>query len=62
MGGYVDAQGHEHPFLCVANALNPILIPGAISASLNGVNDCGQVVGNFQSALGIQSFVAAIPL
>jgi len=60
VGGYLDAQGHEHPFLYMAKALHPILIPGAISASVNGINDRGQVVGNFQSARGAQSFVAAI--
>jgi uncharacterized membrane protein len=60
VGGCFDAQGHEHPFLYVAGALNPILIPGATSASANGINDRGQVVGNFQSAKGEYSFVLAI--
>lgn len=60
VGGCFDPQGNEHPFLYMAGALNPILIPGAISASTNGINDCGQVVGNFQSARGPHSFVAAI--
>jgi probable HAF family extracellular repeat protein len=60
IGGYFDAVGHEHPFLYMASSLNPILIPGAISASAIGVNDRGQVVGNIQSANGAWSFVASI--
>jgi probable HAF family extracellular repeat protein len=60
VGGCVDAQRNEHPFLYMAGALNPIRIPGAISASANGINDRGQIVGNFQAAGGAQTFVAAI--
>jgi probable HAF family extracellular repeat protein len=60
VGGSFDAQGHEHPFLYMASSLNPILIPGAISASTIGINDRAQVVGNIQSARGAQSFVASI--
>lgn len=61
VGGCFDAQGKEHPFLYMASALNPILVVGASSASINGINDRLQVVGNLQSAAGAQSFVAAIP-
>ena len=61
VGGCFDAQGHEHPFLYIAGALHRILIPGATSASANSVNDRGQIVGDFQSATGAHSFVAAIP-
>lgn len=61
VGGCFDAQGHEHPFLYIAGSLHFILIPGATSASANGVNDHGQIVGNFQSTTGAHSFVAAIP-
>jgi probable HAF family extracellular repeat protein len=60
VGGCIDAQGNELPFLYMAGALNPILIPGAISASANGINDRGQIVGNFHAAGGTQSYVAAI--
>jgi probable HAF family extracellular repeat protein len=60
VGGCFDPQGNEHPFLYVAGALNPILVPSAISASANAINDCSQVVGNLQSANGANSFVAAI--
>ncbi len=60
VGGCFDAQGNEHPFLYMAGALNPIHIPGAVSASINGINDRAQVVGNLRSAGGAQSFVAAI--
>jgi probable HAF family extracellular repeat protein len=60
VGGCFDPQGNEHPFLYVAGVLNPILVPGAISASANGINDRGLIVGNFQSAKGANSFVAAI--
>jgi probable HAF family extracellular repeat protein len=60
VGGCFDLQGNEHPFLYIAGGLNPILVPSAISASANGINDCGLVVGNFQSARGANSFVAAI--
>lgn len=62
VGGCVDAQGNEHPFLYLASSLNPILIPGAISASANGINDRGQVVGNFRAAGGTQSYIASIPV
>lgn len=61
VGGCFDAHGKEHPFLYVAGALNPILVVGANSTSINGINDRFQVVGNMQSAAGAQSFVAAIP-
>lgn len=60
VGGCFDAQGNEHPFLYMGGALNPILIPGAISASINGINDHAQVVGNLRLATGAQSFAAAI--
>jgi probable HAF family extracellular repeat protein len=60
VGGCIDAQGNEHPFLYMAGSLNPILIPGAISASVNGINDRGQVVGNFQATGGTHSYIAAI--
>jgi uncharacterized membrane protein len=60
VGGCFDVQGNEHPFLYMAGALNPILIPGAVSASINGINDRAQVVGNLRFAGGAQSFVAAI--
>jgi probable HAF family extracellular repeat protein len=60
VGGCIDAQAHEHPFLYMGSALNPVLIAGAISASINSINDRGQVVGNIQSASGAHSFVAAI--
>ena len=60
VGGCFDVQGNEHPFLYMAGALNPILIPGAVSASIIGINDRAQVVGNLRFAGGAQSFVAAI--
>lgn len=60
VGGCFDGNGNEHPFLYMAGALNPILIPGAVSASLTGINDRAQVVGNLRFAGGAQSFVAAI--
>ena len=60
VGGCSDAQGNEHPFLYMAGALNPILVPGAISAGILGINDRAQVVGYLRSAAGARSFVAAI--
>jgi probable HAF family extracellular repeat protein len=60
VGGCFDVQGNEHPFLYMAGALNPILVPGAVSANIIGINDRGRVVGNLQSAGRAQSFVAAI--
>ena len=60
VGGCFDAQGNEHPFLYMAGALNPILIPSAISASIIGINDRSQVVGNLRLATGAHSLVAAI--
>jgi hypothetical protein len=45
----------------MAAAMNPILIPGATSVSVNGINDHGQIVRNFVSRAGAQSFVAAVP-
>jgi probable HAF family extracellular repeat protein len=61
VGGCIDAQGNEHPFLYMAGALNPILVPGAISAGIIGINDRAQVIGNLRFATGAHSFVGAIP-
>jgi probable HAF family extracellular repeat protein len=60
VGGCVDAQGNEHPFVYMAGALNPILIPNAISVSVIGINDRAQIVGNLRVANGAHSFTAAI--
>ena len=60
-GGCVDAQGVERPFIYVDGTMHPVLIPGATSASINGINDHGQIAGNFQSASGAHAFVAAVP-
>jgi probable HAF family extracellular repeat protein len=62
VGGCFDARGNEHPFLYVAGALHSIPIPGATTASVNGINDLGQIVGNFQSQTGAHSFLAAVPV
>ncbi|HKT25512.1 MAG TPA: hypothetical protein VJR04_12965 [Terriglobales bacterium] len=61
VGGCVDAQGNEHPFIYADGAMHPILIPGATSASVNDINDRGQITGTLQSAAGPQSFIAAVP-
>jgi probable HAF family extracellular repeat protein len=61
VGGCIDAQGNEHPFLYMAAGLNPILVPGAVSAAIIGINDRAQVVGNLRLAKGAHSFVAALP-
>ena len=61
VGGCVDAQGNEHPFLYIAGSLNPILVPSATTASVNSINNRGQIVGIFRSATGARSFLAAIP-
>jgi probable HAF family extracellular repeat protein len=60
VGGRVDANGNEHPFLYMDRGINPILIPGAITAATNGINDRGQVVGNVRTASGELSFIATI--
>lgn len=60
-GGCVDAQGIEHPFIYIDGTMHPVLIPGATTASINAINDRGQIAGNFQSATGSQAFVAAVP-
>jgi probable HAF family extracellular repeat protein len=48
----MDAKGNEHPFVCMASSLNPIIFPNAVSVSVNGVNDRGQIVGTGRSPNG----------
>lgn len=60
-GECVDAQTIEHPFIYADGTMYPVLIPGASSASINGINDRGQIAGNFQSSTGAQAFIAAVP-
>jgi uncharacterized membrane protein len=61
-GGFMDAQGNEHPFVCMASSLNPVAFPNAVSVSVNGINDRGQIVGDVQYADRRGSFIAALPL
>lgn len=61
VGGCVDAQGLEHPFIYADGSMHPVLIPGATTASINDISDCGQITGNFGSATGASSFIAAVP-
>jgi probable HAF family extracellular repeat protein len=61
VGGCIDAHGNEHPFVYMAAALNPILIPGAISAGVISINDRAQIAGNLRRATGTHSFVATLP-
>lgn len=49
-GGCIDTAGNEQPFLYIAGGMNPIVIPGAVSASVNGINNHGQMVGNVRYA------------
>lgn len=60
-GGFTDAQGHEHPFVYMDGRMNPVRIPNAISVSINGINDHGQVTGNGVFERGPASFIAALP-
>ena len=51
-GGCIDTAGDEHPFLYIAGGMNPIVIPGAVSVSVNGINNHGEMVGNVRYARG----------
>ena len=60
-GGCIDQAGNEHPFLYIAGSLNPIVIPGAVSVGVNGINDHGKMVGNIRLGIGpAEAFVGTI--
>src|SRR6266850_174359 len=60
-GGCIDPAGNEHPFLYIAGGLSPMLIPGAVSVSVNGINDHGKMVGNIRLGIGpAEAFVGTI--
>jgi uncharacterized membrane protein len=61
VGGAFDPNGVELPFLFIAASPHPILIPNAAGASVNDINDRGQIVGNFPTETGAHAFVASVP-
>ena len=62
-GQYNTPAGHSRPFICIAGEIVTIDIPGAVSASALGINDRGQIAGNFIDANQVHhGFVAVLPL
>jgi len=62
-GQYTNPSGNGQPFVSLASSLLTVTIPGAISASILGINDRGQVCGNFIDANQVHhGYVAVLPI
>lgn len=62
-GQYTNPNGSGHAFVSLAGSLLTVTIPGAVSASILGINDRGQVCGNFIDAnQAHHAYIAALPL
>lgn len=47
VGAYVDAAGNEHGFLQEGAKFTPFDYPGAVITAAWGINNCGQIVGDY---------------
>jgi probable HAF family extracellular repeat protein len=62
-GQYTNPNGSGRAFISLDGSLLTVTIPGAISASILGINDRGQACGNFIDANQIHhGYVAVLPI
>jgi probable HAF family extracellular repeat protein len=62
-GQYTNPNGNGQAFVSLAGSLLTVTIPGAVSASILGINDRGQVCGNFIDANQVHhAYIAVLPI
>jgi probable HAF family extracellular repeat protein len=61
-GQYTNPNGNGQAFVSLAGSLLTVTIPGAVSASILGINDRGQVCGNFIDANQVHHGYVAVVL
>ena len=59
MGTYYDRNGGEHGFLDTNGAFTTLDDPNATTGTwLTGINNSGQILGDYRGSAGVSAFVA----